>query len=166
MKEQLILNQEMITSMQEDTIVNSNDIDRNDKLFRGKPFCVTVDPTDSYAEGFLPDPYFKLYNTNSVKHNSCVVRFALRDARIIYHKDGHRAYKINARLLRDVTRLLNYTIATDAGTITVLDVINNFLAKVAADMYKKYEPVLEAPEYIKAIGQYQPNKYGVDGELC
>ena len=53
---------------------------------------IRIHPSDSYSVGFLPDPYFKVYNNTSEPRATAVARISILRPKYVKHSDGLKTF--------------------------------------------------------------------------
>ena len=123
--------------LNEKTIVNSSNYNIN----------IRVHPTDSYLAGYLPDPYFKVYNNTSESRATAVARISILRPKYVKHSDKKFGRLVlGKKEIAFVKKTLNEPIH---GYESAWKYMIAFLVDMAKDLNIKipYDENLPMPDY-------------------
>ena len=71
---------------------------------------IGIFPTDSRLVGFLPDPYFKVYNNTSERRATAVARISILRPKYVKHTDGLKTFVLGKKEIGFIIKTLSETI--------------------------------------------------------
>ena len=66
---------------------------------------IRIHPTDSYLAGYLPDPYFKVYNNTSESRATAVARISILRPKYVKHSDKKFGRLVLGKKLHSLRKL-------------------------------------------------------------
>ena len=67
---------------------------------------IRIHPTDKYSAGYLPDPYFKVYNNTSEPRATAVARISILRPKYVKHTDGLKAFVLGKKEIGFIIKTL------------------------------------------------------------
>ena len=67
---------------------------------------IRIHPSDSYSVGFLPDPYFKVYNNTSEPRATAVARISILRPKYVKHSDGLKTFILGKKEIGFIKKTL------------------------------------------------------------
>lgn len=141
----IFLNQEktILNELYAYTFLSSRDLSGapRKRLFGGHSFCIALSPDLQRLDGYLPNPYLKLCNSDSltIRDGVGISRINFRYPGIEQHTECPEV-KITTRVLNELNEAVNrYEIIYKNKKCTVLNAMNMFLEETARKYNKKYE---------------------------
>ena len=67
---------------------------------------IRIHPTDSYSVGYLPDPYFKVYNNTSEPRATAVARISILRPKYVKHSDGLKTFILGKKEIGFIKKTL------------------------------------------------------------
>ena len=67
---------------------------------------IRIHPTDSYSVGYLPDPYFKVYNNTSEPRATAVARISILRPKYVKHSDGLKTFILGKKEIGCIKKTL------------------------------------------------------------
>ena len=70
---------------------------------------IRIHPSDSYSVGFLPDPYFKVYNNTSEPRATAVARISILRPEYVKHTDGLETFVLGKKEIGFIIKSFEYS---------------------------------------------------------
>ena len=111
---------------------------------------IMIHPTDSYSAGYLPDPYFKVYNSTSERRATAVAIISILRPEYVKHTDGLKTFVLGKKEIGFVKKTLNEPIH---GYETAWKYMIAFLVDMAKEQNIKisYDKNLPMPDYTQLL---------------
>ena len=111
---------------------------------------IRIHPSDSYSVGFLPDPYFKVYNNTSEPRETAVARISILRPKYVKHTDGLKAFVLGKKEIGFVKKTLNEPIH---GYETAWKYMIAYLVNLSKQrkIQIPYDENLPMPDYLQLL---------------
>ena len=111
---------------------------------------IRIHPTDSYSAGYLPDPYFKVYNNTSEPRATAVARISILRPKYVKHTDGLKAFVLGKKEIGFITKTLKepihgYESAWKYMIAYLIDLAKQQKIKIS------YDENLPMPDYLQLL---------------
>ena len=165
MEEEFIaLNQSKIilNEMYSFNALNSKTYDGDEPIFGGKSFCIAISPDGNRWDGYLPNPYFKLCNADSIYGSTGISRICFR----VPHIENHTycpEIKITKKVLEDLNRAIRYRYNFRGQYLSVLQILNIGIRDMlkGTKHYNLYKDVVAFPDFTVLEG-YKNSSNAID----
>ena len=126
--------------LNEKTIVSSSNYNIN----------IGIYPTDGRVVGFLPNPYFKVYNNISVSRASAVARISILRPEYVKHTDGLKTFVLGKKEIGFIKKTLlepihGYESAWKYMIAYLIDLAKQQKIKIS------YDENLPMPDYLQLL---------------
>ena len=111
---------------------------------------IRIHPSDSYSVGFLPDPYFKVYNNTSEPRATAVARISILRPKYVKHSDGLKTFILGKKEIGFIKKTLlepihGYESAWKYMIAYLIDLAKQQKIKIS------YDENLPMPDYLKLL---------------
>ena len=111
---------------------------------------IRIHPTDSYSAGYLPDPYFKVYNNTSEPRATAVARISILRPKYVKHSDGLKTFILGKKEIGFIKKTLlepihGYESAWKYMIAYLIDLAKQQKIKIS------YDENLPMPDYLKLL---------------
>lgn len=111
---------------------------------------IRIHPTDKYSAGYLPDPYFKVYNNTSEPRATAVARISILRPKYVKHSDGLKTFILGKKEIGFVKKTL-------LEPIHGYETAWKYMIALLVDMDKErnihisYDENLPMPDYLQLL---------------
>ena len=111
---------------------------------------IRINPTDDRLVGFLPDPYFKVYNNTIVPRATAVARISILRPKYVKHTYGLKTFVLGKKEIGFVKKTLLEPIH---GYETAWKYMIAFLVDMAKErnIHISYDENLPMPDYLQLL---------------
>ena len=111
---------------------------------------IRIHPSDSYSVGFLPDPYFKVYNNTSEPRATAVARISILRPKYVKHSDGLKTFILGKKEIGFIIKTLLEPIH---GYESAWKYMIAFLVDMAKErnIHISYDENLPMPDYLQLL---------------
>ena len=111
---------------------------------------IRIHPTDSYLAGYLPDPYFKVYNNTSERRATAVARISILRPEYVKHTDGLKTFVLGKKEIGFIKKTLlepihGYESAWKYMIAYLIDLAKQQKIKIS------YDENLPMPDYLQLL---------------
>ena len=111
---------------------------------------IRIHPTDSYSAGYLPDPYFKVYNNTSERRATAVARISILRPEYVKHTDGLKTFVLGKKEIGFIKKTLlepihGYESAWKYMIAYLIDLAKQQKIKIS------YDENLPMPDYLQLL---------------